>query len=85
MTRAVVHPLIQASAARIHKEVADCGQLEAQLLGDGDLQLFRRTLVLLKDGVERPPLHIREHQPGLLRHIPPLVSSVVLFFTLTCC
>lgn len=84
MTGAVVHPLIEAPAACVHKEVADCGQLEAQLLGNGELQLFGWTLVLLEDGVERPPLHICEHQPGFLCHVPPLVSAVILFFTLTC-
>lgn len=85
MTGAVVHPLVQAPASRVHKEVADCGQLQAQLLGDGELQLLGRTLVLLEDGVERPPLHVREHQPGLLGHTAPLAPAVVLFLTLTCC
>lgn len=85
MTGAVIHPFIKAPAACIHKEVADRGQFQAQLLGDGDLQLFGWTLVLLEDGVESPPLHVCEHQPGLLGHISPLTSPVVLFFTLTCC
>lgn len=85
VTGAVVHPLIQAPAARVHKEVADCGQLQAQLLGDGELQLFGWALVLLEDGMERPPLHVREHQPGLLGHAAPLAPAVVLFLTLTGC
>lgn len=85
MTGAVVQPLVQAPAACVHKEVADCGQLQAQLLGDGELQLLGRTLVLLEDGVQRPPLHVREHQPGLLTHAAPLAPAVVLFLTLTCC
>lgn len=85
MTGAVVHPLIEAPAPCVHEEVADCGQLQAQLLGDGDLQLFGWTLVLFEDGMERPPLHICEHQPGLLGHAPPLASAVVLFLTLTGC
>lgn len=37
MTGAVVHPLVQAPSTCVHKEVADRGQLQAQLLGDGDL------------------------------------------------
>lgn len=82
---AVVHPLVQAPATGVHKEVADRGQLQAQLLGDGDLQLLGRTLVLLEDGVERPPLHVREHQPGLLGHAAPLAPAVVLFLTLARC
>lgn len=35
--------------------------------------------------MERPPLHICEHQPGLLGDAPSLASAVVLFLTLTCC
>lgn len=66
VTGAIVYPLVQAPTACVHKEVADCGQLEAQLLGDGDLQLFGWTLVFFEDGVERPPLHVCEHQPGFL-------------------
>lgn len=85
MARAVVHPLIKAPAACIHEEVADRGQLQTQLLGDGDLELFGWTLVLLEDGVESPPLHVREHQPGLLAHVPPLAPPVVLLLTLACC
>ncbi|TNN39935.1 hypothetical protein EYF80_049892 [Liparis tanakae] len=82
---AVVHPLVEAAAACVHEEVADRGQLQAQLLGDGDLQLFGRTLVLLEDGVERPPLHVGEHQARLLGHAAPLAAAVVLLLTLACC
>lgn len=85
MTGTVVHPLVQAPAPSVHEEVADRGQLEAQLLGDGELQLLGRTLVLLEDGVERPPLHVREHQPGLLGHVPSLASAVVLLLALARC
>lgn len=84
MTRAVIHPLIKAPAACIHEEVADRSQLQTQLLGDGDLELFGWTLVLLEDGMESPPLNVREHQPGLLAHVPPLAPSVVLLLTLAC-
>lgn len=85
MTGAVVHPLVKAPAACVHEEVADGGQLQTQLLGDGDLELLGRTFVLLEDGVESPPLHVREHQPGLLAHVPPLAPHVVLLLTLARC
>lgn len=84
MTRAVVHPLVQAATACIHEEVTDSGQLQAQLLGDGQLQLFGWALVLLENGMERPPLHVCEHQPRLLCNISPIISPVVLFFALAC-
>lgn len=61
MTGAIVHPLVQTPAPSVHEEVTDRGQLEAQLLGNGELQLFGWTLVLLEDGMERPPLHVCEH------------------------
>lgn len=35
--------------------------------------------------MESPPLHVGEHQPWLLAHVPPLVSALILFLTLTCC
>lgn len=54
-------------------------------MSNGELQLFGWTLVLFEDGMECPPLHICEHKPGLLGHISPLASAVVLFLTLTCC
>lgn len=85
MTGAVVHPLVKTPPACVHEEVADSSQLQAQLLGDGNLQLLRRTLVLLEDGVKCPSLHVREHQPGLLAHVSSIVSAVILFLTLTCC
>lgn len=84
VTRAVIHPLIKAPAACIHEEIADRSQLQTQLLGDGDLELFGWTLVLLEDGMESPPLNVREHQPGLLAHISPLAPSVVLLLTFAC-
>lgn len=85
MTRAIVHPFVQAPPARIHKEVADGGQLEAELLGDGELQLFGWALVFFEDGMECPSLHIGEHQTRLLRHVATLAAAMVLFLTFTCC
>lgn len=35
--------------------------------------------------MESPPLHVGEHQPWLLAHVPPLVPALILFLTLTCC
>ncbi len=34
---AVIQPLIEAPSTRVHEEVADSGELQAQLLRDGDL------------------------------------------------
>lgn len=34
---AVVQPLIEAPSTRVHEKVADGGELQAQLLRDGDL------------------------------------------------
>jgi len=82
---AVVQPLVQAAAARVHEEVTDGGQLQAQLLGDGHLQLLGGTLVLLEDGVERPSLHVGEHQPGLLGHAVAVIASVVHLLPLARC
>ena len=46
--RRVLAPLVHAAAPRVHEEVGDCGGVETELSGDGDLHLFRGTLGLLK-------------------------------------
>ena len=46
--RGVLAPLVHAAAPRVHEEVGDCGGVETELSGDGDLHLFRGTLGLLK-------------------------------------
>lgn len=69
---ALVCPLVEVASAGIHEEVADSGELEAQLLGDGDLQLFGWAVVLPEDGQECAALQVREHQPGALRALVAL-------------
>lgn len=62
----LVHPFVQAAPAGVHEEVADGGEFQSQLLRNGYLHLFGRTLVLLEDGVEGPSLDVGKHQPRLL-------------------
>lgn len=59
-------PAVHAAAPRVHEEIADGVELQAELLRDGDLHLLRRPLVLLKDGDQRAPLQVGEHQALLL-------------------
>lgn len=64
----LVVPAVHAAAPGIHEEVADSVELQAQLLGDGDLHLLGRALVLLEDGDECAALQVREDQPLLFGH-----------------
>lgn len=75
----VVLPLLQAAAPGVHEEVADGRELQAQLLGNGDLHLFGRALVLLEDGEERSALEVSEHQAGFLLGIVPVLVGLLLF------
>lgn len=61
-----VVPAVHAAPAGVHEEVADGGQLQAQLLRDGDLHLLAGPLVLLEDGDECATLQVGEDQPLLL-------------------
>lgn len=81
----LVCPLVEVASAGIHEEVADSGELEAQLLGDGDLQLFGRAVVLPEDGQERAALQVREHQPGALRALVALQLALLLLLPLARC
>lgn len=54
-------PFLQAAAPGIHEEITDSGQLQPELLGNGDLHLLRRALILLEDGEERSALEVCEH------------------------
>lgn len=56
----VVVPAVHAAAACVHEEVADGAELQAELLGDGDLHFLGRAFVLLEDGDERATLQVRE-------------------------
>lgn len=82
---ALVCPLVEVASAGVHEEVADGGELQAQLLGDGDLQLFGRAVVLPEDGQERAPLQVREHQPGALRALVALQLALLLLLPLAGC
>jgi len=77
----VVVPAVHAAAPRIHKEVADGAELQAELLGDGDLHFLGWTLVLLEDGDESAALQVGEDQTLFLgRRVAVLV--LLLFFAL---
>lgn len=75
----IVLPLLQAAPPRVHEEVADGGELQAQLLGDGDLHFFGRALVLLEDGNQGAALEVREDQPLLLGLQAPVFLLLLLF------
>lgn len=75
----VILPLLQAAAPGVHEEVADGGELQAQLLGNGDLHLLGRALVLLEDGEECAALEVGEHQAGFLLGIVPVFVWFLLF------
>lgn len=81
----LVRPLVEVAPAGVHEEVADGGELQAQLLGDGDLQLLGGAVVLPEDGHERAPLQVREHQPGALRALVALQLALLLFLALAGC
>lgn len=72
-------PFLQAAAPGIHEEVTDSGQLQAKLLGDGDLHFLRRALVLLEDGKECSALEVCEHQAGFLLGVVPVFIRFLLF------
>lgn len=79
---ALVCPLVDIASAGIHEEVADRGQLQAELLGDGDLQFLGRTVVLPEDGHKGAPLQVSEHQPGSLRALVALHLALLLLLSL---
>lgn len=82
--RVLVLPAVHAATAGVHEEVADGGELQAQLLGDGHLHLFAGTLVLFEDGDEGPPLQVREDQTLFLGyHVSVFV--LLLFLSLAGC
>lgn len=82
---ALVGPLVDVASARVHEEVADGGELQTQLVGDGDLQLFGGAVVLPEDGQERAPLQVREHQPGALRALVAFQFALLLLLPLAGC
>lgn len=72
-------PFLQAAAPGIHEEVTDSGQLQPKLLGNGDLHLLRRALILLEDGEQCSALEVREHQAGFLLGVVPVFVWFLLF------
>lgn len=82
---ALVWPFVEVASAGVHEEVADSRELQAQLLGDGDLQLFGRAVVLPEDGHERAPLQVREHQSGALWALVALQLVLLLLLSLAGC
>lgn len=82
---ALVCPLVEVASAGVHEEVADSGELQAQLLGDGDLQLFGWAVVLPEDGHECTPLQVREHQASALWALVALQLALLLLLTLAGC
>lgn len=79
----VIMPAVHATTARIHKEVADGAELQAELLGDGDLHFLGGAAVLSEDGYQGATLQVGEDQSLLLWHLVA-VSSSVLLLTFTC-
>lgn len=75
----LLSPAVHAAATRVHEEVADSVELQAQLLRDGGLHLLGRPLVLLKDGNQRAALQVCEHEALLLRLQSPLLLLILLF------
>lgn len=75
----IVLPLLQAAAPGVHEEFADGCELQAQLLGNGDLHLFGRAFVLLENGEERSALEVSEHQAGFLLRIVPVFVWFLFF------
>lgn len=77
----VIMPAVHTAAACIHEEVADGAELQAELLGDGNLHFLRWALVLFEDGDECAPLQISEDQP-LFLGCRVAVLVLLLFFAL---
>lgn len=75
----VIVPAIHAAAARIHEEVADGAELQAELLGDGDLHFLGWTLVLLEDGDECAALQVSEDQTLFLGRCVAILVLLLFF------
>lgn len=80
----VILPLLQAAAPGIHEEIADSGELQTQLLRNGDLHLLRRPLVFLEDGEQCSTLEVSKHQAGFLLGIVPVFVWFLLFTFARC-
>ena len=77
-------PEVPGAAAGVHEEVGDGGELQAQLLGDGDLHLLGRPPVLPEDGYQGATLQVCEDQSLLLWQLAAL-PPLFLLLAFTCC
>lgn len=77
-------PVGSAATPGIHEKVADCAELQTQLLCDGQLHFPAWPLILLKDGNKRATLQVGEHEALLFRDCAVLLQ-LLLLFSLTSC
>ncbi len=49
----VFPPSVHSPPTRVHEEIGDCGEVEAKLLGDGDLHVFTGSLSLFENGLDK--------------------------------
>lgn len=61
----VVLPLVQRTPPGVHKEIGNCGDFQAQLLGDGCLHLLAGTFGFLEYSMQCSPLDVGEDQTRL--------------------
>lgn len=71
-------PAVRTATSRVHEEIGNGGELQSQLLGNGDLHLLGGAPVLPKDGYQGATLQVGEDQSRLLWHLVALSSSVLL-------
>lgn len=81
----LVLPLVLRSPPRVHEEVTDGAELQAQLLRDRHLHLFGRPLVLFKNCMKCSPLEVGEDEPRLLDVAVLCGRLGVIFFLFTSC
>lgn len=75
-----VLPLVLRPPPRVHEEVADRAELEAELLRDGDLHLLGGALRLLKNGLQGATLQVGKYQSRLLGRVGVLWLLLLLLF-----
>ena len=81
----IVQPFVLTTSAGIHEKISDCTQLEAQLLRNSDLHLFRRSFGLFENCLKCTPLQIRKHKTRLFRCCRRLGYTLLLLFPFACC
>lgn len=80
----ILAPAVEVSTASVHEEVADSGQLEAQLLCNCHLQLFGRSLVFSEDRHQCTSLQVCEDQASTLWSLVSFLLGLLLLLPLTC-